>query len=510
MASKKSRAEQASILVLGKVAAKAANALTPFILVRTLGKAEVGGLDGLMLIYMTTAVFLTAGVPQAVLYFLADRPVQERRWIAWRLSALMLLLGGLISLLLLALGLFGDAALEALAQLFAVAPDPQAQDSVPLSYLLWMVLYPLFDIPTRLLPNLLIAEEKPRYAAGVGVIQSIGTVCGTLIPAALFGTLPSIILGLVTFQVFNAAVYVFMVRWLYKGVERLQTPLSFWEMMRFSFPLGVTDIVNRLHSSLDRYLILGLFAAAALAEYKTGAWEIPLITTVAYSVGAVYMPRFVELFRAGKPREALDVWRGSIQKVSLIVIPVAAVFIISAEEFITLAFTEDYLQAAPVFRCYSLQLLGRVAAFGSVIVAAGKPQYVLRAAGLTLVFNLVLSVPLVLTMGFVGPALGTALAFLPTVLAYCWYISRAAGVPLNHTFPVVAWGKVVAAALPGCLVAVALKLAASAWGWHPALAMALESLLVVGGFALVGSLTRQITSEDWRFVGNWLRLKVLA
>ena len=76
----------------------------------------------------------------------------------------------------------------------------------------------------------------------------------------------------------------------------------------------------------------------------------------------------------------------------------------------------------------------------------------MRAAAWTLGSNAALSIPLVLWLGFVGPALGTALAFIPTVFIYCVYIARATGLRLSQTFPVFAWGKVVlVAAVPAAL-----------------------------------------------------------
>src|SRR5690606_3364638 len=176
-------------------------------------------------------------------------------------------------------------------------------------------------------------------------------------------------------------------------------------------------------------------------------WQIPLITTVAYSTGAVYLPHFKQLFETGRAREAIGIWRTSVQKVSLITVPVATVFIVGAEEFIILAFTEEYVAAAAVFRLYCLMLLLRVAHYGAVIVAAGRPGLVLRAAAWTLATNAVLSVPLVLWLGFVGPALGTALAFIPTVIIYCKYIAKASGVGLTEVFPLLAWCKVLLTAL---------------------------------------------------------------
>ena len=79
MAKKKTEAEQAGILVWGRIGVIIAEAATPLLLVRLLDMPEVGGVAALMLLYTTAATVLTAGFPPALLYFLADRSAAERR-----------------------------------------------------------------------------------------------------------------------------------------------------------------------------------------------------------------------------------------------------------------------------------------------------------------------------------------------------------------------------------------------------------------------------------------------
>ena len=69
----KTEAEQAGILVWGTIAARIADAIAPLAILYLIGQSDVGAFTTLMLIYRTVAVFLTAGFPRAVLYFLAGR-----------------------------------------------------------------------------------------------------------------------------------------------------------------------------------------------------------------------------------------------------------------------------------------------------------------------------------------------------------------------------------------------------------------------------------------------------
>jgi O-antigen/teichoic acid export membrane protein len=244
---------------------------------------------------------------------------------------------------------------------------------------------------------------------------------------------------------------------------------------------------------------------AVFAEYQVGAWQIPFVVTIPYAVGAAYTPRFRELFKDGRFREGIAIWRLSITKVSLVVAPITAVFIVAAEETIALLFTDEYSAATVVFRLYCVFTLGRVAAFGSVIVAAGKPGYVLKAAFFSLLSNIAISVPLVLLIGFPGPALGTAIAFIPTVGFYCWCIARSCGISIKETFPLLSYLRVLGVAAMAAVPAVAVKLMLDL---EPGWMLGLEALTLLVTYAVLGTLLKLIEPQDWSYLRRWFSLRL--
>ncbi len=509
---RKSEAEQAGVLVWGRIAAKISEVLTPLLLARLLGKADVGAFAALFVIYETVLVFLTAGMPRAALYFLGDRSLADRRATVVRMTRFMLWLGAAAGLVLASIGWLADDLLRVIGEwmvsTFGTAkPDPLGPEY---GYLTLLGLYALVDVPTRILPSVLLAEGRPKASAGVGVVRSLGMVLATMIPAAVGWGVGGIMAGTIVFGFAYALYSLWWLARLYRGVPPAERSLagrsipSMRELNRYALSLGMTDIVSKLNANLDVWLIVIFFATEQVAEFKFGAWQLPIVTTIAYSVGDVYVGPFKKLFNEGKGREALAIWRESITKVSLIVVPISAVFVIAAEEFVTLAFTDAYIAAAPVFRCYCLLTAMRVTAFGNVMLAAGRPDYVLRSAGFTLASNLVISVPLVLVVGFVGAAIGTVVAFVPTVFYYCWFIAKASRVSVRDTFPLWAYLRVVLVCAPVCGLAWWLKLALV---WHPAAELGVVALIVTVGFALLGTAVGLITRDDWRFAADWARLR---
>ncbi|MEX1361733.1 MAG: oligosaccharide flippase family protein [Nannocystaceae bacterium] len=490
----------AGVLVLGNVLATLADIVVPLLIVRLLGKSDVATLTALLLVYNTVALIVATGFPQAVMYHVPGRPRAERAAVARKIARAMFVLGLAAGVLLLLLGVYGRAVLDAISSV-------DSEDLVELGPLMIIALVPLGDLPGRILPNLLVAEDRARSAAAYGVFRSLGLSLCTLLPIALGGSVWTVAQCLVGMGVAQGLWVLASLRSLYGRTPRIPSPVSLGEMIRFGVPLGLTDIVAILNNSFDRFLIMLTFTDVVFAEYQAGAWQIPIITRIPYMVGTAMAPQMVEMFRAGRAKDAIALWRSSIEKVSLLVVPIALVFVVAAEEVVEILFTAPYAAAAPVLRWYSILTVGRVAAFGSVIVAAGRPKYVFQASVLSLLSNVALSIPLLWVFGFVGPAMGTALAFVPIAVFYTWTIARASRLPTREIFPLGAYLKVVTVGLVGVAAAVAFKLAVQG----PAALMLLgEGAVLLGTFAVLGSVLRIIAPEDWRYVSGWLRLRPLT
>lgn len=494
----KKASHAAGVLVLGNVLATLADIVVPLLIVRLLGKADVATLTALLLVYNTVALIASTGFPATIMFHIPGRPLAERAAVARKIAVTMFGLGIAASILLATLGLFGRAIVDAVSSV----PSDAIVDLGPL---LVIALLPLGDLPGRILPNLLVAEERPRGAAAYGVFRSLGISLCTLLPLALGGSVWVVAQCLVLLGVAQGIWVLLALRRLYGNVPKVAAPVSMRELVRFALPLGLTDMVSMLNNRLDRFLILLTFADVIFAEYQAGAWQIPIVTRVPYMVGTAMAPQLTEMFRRGAAKEAIDLWRASIGKVSLLVVPVALVFVVAAEEVVEILFTAKYANAAPVLRWYAILTVGRVAAFGTVIVAAGRPRYIFAASLASLGSNLLLSVPLLWIVGFVGPAMGTALAFVPMVLLYTWYISRASGLPWRSIFPTGRYAQVMGVALVGVAAAVAFKLTVE--GSAP-IKLAGEAAILLSVFAILGSALGVIRREDWRYASSWVRLRM--
>ncbi|MEM6296673.1 MAG: oligosaccharide flippase family protein [Myxococcota bacterium] len=491
---KRSVSKDASVLVVGNVLATIADILAPLLIFRLTGKDEVASLSALLLTYNTLALLLLAGFHQSITYFLPGRSLAERAAVARKVVRLLMVLGAVCGGLLFVVGKFGTSVIEAVGTFEGDATD--------LSPLMFLVLFPVGDLPARILPNLAVVEGRPKVAAGYGVFRSLCISVATVLPLAL-GFEPSAVAMCLSVVAFAQLGFVNVVLGrCYAAAERIASPVSTKEMVKFGVPLGATDMVASLNNRFDQLLILTNFPDAIFAAYRAGSYQIPVITRVPYLVTTALAPSMVEAFREGRARDALNDWRHAIGKVSLIVVPSTLVFFVGAEPMVRIVATDAYLEAVPVFRWYTLLSMMRVAAFGTVIVAAGHPKYVLHAAVVSFGFNVLLSVPLMLGLGFIGPAMGTTLAFIPIVAFYISKIAKATGIPYRDIFPLGRYLRVVAVASVGAAIA---WIVADAVDVPAIVELLLIAVIVLGCFAGLATATKTMVAEDWAFITAKLR-----
>jgi len=500
----KKQAFQATALIIGKILASLSDAIIPIILVRFLPMNEVGLLSAVPLIYTILAPIFATAFPGALMYFLPTREPSAKKAVAIKIALIMSALGAVAGLIMLLMGIIALVFPDILATITDnVVGGISAVGPSGLKYLIVLAIFPLGDFPARMLPNLLIIEDKAKTAATVSVIKSILTVLSILVPVLCHFNLWIIIASYSLSGLLYGLFLLYYLATLFpqNRRKRLVADVTTRQIMRFAIPMGIAETVMLLYNKIDQFLIALAFTASMVAQYKIGAWQIPFITSIAYSVGSVYAPHLRRLLSEGKAREAIGLWRLSIQKVSLISVPLGLIFVVGAEELIELLFTGEYLRAANIFRLYCILTVGRVAAFGTVLVAAGRPRLIFRVATLRFIANILFSVPAMFLIGLEGPAVGTVLAFIIHVCAFCWCIAEATGLHFQEIFPLKTYLKTLAIGLTAAACALIFKLSVTAGAGFK---LAGITVIMLSLFSLIGTASGQIKKEDWNFIGQFL------
>jgi O-antigen/teichoic acid export membrane protein len=230
----------------------------------------------------------------------------------------------------------------------------------------------------------------------------------------------------------------------------------------FSFPLVVAGALGTISLQLDKLVVASMCSPEVFAVYSIAAVEIPLVGIVTGSIAAVIQPDLRRMVVAGSLSDALGLFRRAAERSAVLLVPLTAFLLASAESFIVTLFSEKYLASVMPFRLYLLILPGRMVNFGAFMIALGQNKAILYRSLVGLPTNLLLSVLLVRTFGFLGAIVSTITVVY--MVGWTWNFSvirRTVGCRWQDVIPIAAIAKLAwvsaGAAVPVSL-AVALRL----------------------------------------------------
>lgn len=426
--SKRNVANDAVTLSIGKVVTTLAEVLVPIAAIRLLGKRDVADLGALLLIYNLIVLMFCAGMPAALMFFAPNGDLAFRKRVVQMFLRLAFGAGLLASGILVVLSNFQIGA----TALISDAPV----DLGPLKY---VAIYAPLDLCIRLLPNILVIESRTKPAAFFSVLRGLLVSLGTITPILLGGDAVSVALSLVIAGAILFTIVLRKYHTIYASVTASHLEISYKRIIHFLMPLTLSQVVAVIHGRVDKLLVLTFLAAETFAEFQAGAWQIPILPAIAYSVGDAIAPSLSISAKETGGETTIAIFRKALGSVALLVVPVSIAFAISSTEVITLAFGSAYTNAIPVFLCYALMLTGRLGAYGTALAAIGAPRLITAASIVTLVLNLAFSIPALHFFGMLGPALGTVLGFFPSIAFQSWALAKTLHVPLSQTFPVRRW-----------------------------------------------------------------------
>lgn len=476
-------ANKATIMVVSRAITILMQLITLMILARILSKDDFGLLTFVLLAYSTIVTISQIGLPESIFYFFERVPKAARKSLVL-LTARSLLLIGIVSSLILVVLTF-------------LAPRWGFQVDNLLLLLIWLA---MLELPTIPMANILIAIDRAKQAAWFNIICSLTQFTALIIPAALGYPLQTIILCLLGYGAvrFLLSLFLFFKNFKEKG-EGLPADMM-RQQFRYSVPLGFAQILWSLNRQIDKYIVAAFLPVVIYSDYVIGAWEIPLLPAIAFSVASVMMPQFVSSYLKGDREELLSLWFKAIKKISTIVLPLTILFLLIAEEFISLAFSDKYMRAVLPFRIYTIILIQRVAAYSSMLKAVGATRAITYSAIYLIAINLILSLIFVQWWGIAGPPLATLLANFFTWGYALFKIRTALGVNLKQVFPFPFYLKTLLIAIISGIPVLLLERFLQ--NSH-IIDLIWKVTLYCGVFILLATYFKIVGKQDWAYLLRW-------
>ncbi|MGN1268084.1 MAG: polysaccharide biosynthesis C-terminal domain-containing protein, partial [Candidatus Aphodocola sp.] len=206
------------------------------------------------------------------------------------------------------------------------------------------------------------------------------------------------------------------------------------KILKYSIPIGVSDVVNTISKEVDKLMIGGFLNTAALAIYTNSAREISL-TVISSSFIAVLIPKLSKLIKEDKTKDAIEIWKSTTSFTYIFMCFGVTALIVFAPQVMTILYSEKYLPGVMVFRIYSLILLWRTAYFGTMLSLHGETKKILSCSVLAMLINIVLNYILYKIVGFTGPAWSTFFSIGIVNMLQLKLTAKITKTPVRKLFP---------------------------------------------------------------------------
>lgn len=413
--------KQAGLLSIADFTRFVIKTLLGMALARLLLPAELGSYRQLHLIYATLSGILLLGFPQGMMYFLPKAKDEET--VGRLIARTMNIVAGLA--FICALTIFFSRSF--IANSF--------QNPALIRLLAIFSLYPLLLFYGSLYNFTMLGLKEPGKAAAFALFSIISDFVIVLTAALIFRTLTAI--------VYASLISAFL-QWLWAlfGLRKkshsfeLKNFEGFKEQTAYTIPLGISFIIGILCVQLDKLMISGFFRPEEFAVFSLGAMELPLIGVLINSVNAILLPNL----NSDNHDQTAAIFRSSVRKNSLIIMPLAVVFYIFASELMLFFYGKLYLDAAIYFRIYLFILPLRTATHALIFQAYGKTKLVMLDSLIMLTANAILNYILIRSLGMKGAAIATVIVSWLMAMIYLLQMKYHLKIKVSRFFP---WAKML-------------------------------------------------------------------
>ena len=391
-------------------------------------------------VFILSAFFmiLCMGIPET-LYFFMPRLTPEERPAFLGQTMLLLVITGTIAAVALWFGapkiaeLQGNPAIEPSIRLFGI--------------------YGAFLIVTSFIDPLLINFKKLQYHFVLSGVHGLFFVALTIWQFATKSSLPTLFGIMAVFGVAKlllVVIVLFLVRADIGRVSFFGGQRSILLQLMFSLPIALSTTVEVFSRYLDKFVVSVYLGPEMLGIFYIGAIEIPLVSVLLSSVYSVASPVLNKLYHENEI-EAFTAFVNKILKFTAKIIwPVFIYLMFFANHLISLLFESGYEDAVLTFRIYLIMMPLRIALYGVILIALGKPKYVLWSSLGALAVNFVLSLVFIQTIGFNGPAIATVISTYLHVIVLVILIIKMLGAKFFDLVPI---RSMVDIGLSGCIAA---------------------------------------------------------
>lgn len=394
--------DQARYLFLAKIITFAFQFLTPVILTRLFTVKDYGIYRQILVFTALFPQILNLGLPNSLFYYYPIiKDEQKRRQLLSQTFYLVVFIG---IIFLLAFFPFQ----EYFFHLFDLDFD-MSKYVIPAGLLI------LFTLAALTLENLFIVEQRSDKMMIYTIVNGVARFGMVVLAVMVFRDVSYQVWVLVLVE-FLRTVFLFLyLKIKYRiniaGIDRSFTK----EQIKYSAPMGIGTAISGFANKMETYMMLLFLNPIQFAIYSIANFRLPHVNLLAGSVANVAMLRISEFAEQNRNDESKTLWHKAIIQQACITIPSVILFIIIAQPFIILLFTEKYIESILIFRIVLLAPLAQMLSSMIIIRCYNDTRYGLKINIATFIFSILVSYPLIKYFGLIGAAFSGVATFYFTV-----------------------------------------------------------------------------------------------
>lgn len=166
------------------------------------------------------------------------------------------------------------------------------------------------------------------------------------------------------------------------------------------------------------------------AVFRYGAREFPLAATLAAALSAAMIPVCSSDLKSGAAELKMRV-----KRLQWLLYPIVIVLLFSSEPLFQFFFSEAFRPSAEIFNTYLLLTISQLFIVQPLVIGIGREKWLVKAAIIELMLNVIFSVLLGHYLGLQGIAAATVIAFMAEKLILARWLKRYHGIAPVSYFP---------------------------------------------------------------------------
>lgn len=245
-------------------------------------------------------------------------------------------------------------------------------------YLIMLCVF--FMIPNNIISPLYTVRKETKYAIILPPVETVSRVVMVIAAAIIFQNIKAIFISMIVYQI---AVFIFVVFYSLKDVSG-----SFFDsvdlglmksQIRYALPFGMAVLFQTLLSKFDKIVSISFLTTEEYAIYSVAFYGIPGIMLIYSSLSQVNVINMTKEYQKKNINEVIALYKAFVNKTLSFSIPIILIVFLFSKEIICFLFTDDYVQAVPLFRAYILYFIVAMIGSGTVLRASGKTMYSMHA-----------------------------------------------------------------------------------------------------------------------------------